>query len=260
MSREYPARPIIGVGTVVWHGDRVLLVQRGRPPRQGQWSLPGGAQQLGEIVGRGGAPRSSRGDRDHRRPRRRDRHGRIRSSATRRAGSAITTRSSISPPRRRPQHWSLATTRPMPAGSSPTRSEGWGCGRRRCGSSSSRERGGAADAGSGASLGGDAGRGTRLAGGAGRPHRAWRPSRDDRAGGQGRCRLRAGRRAHQSGGRQCLASLSPSTRARWQSASWCFLLLIAAKLRASSSSMRCCGISSWVRVAPPEPGSTSSKK
>jgi len=50
MSREYPARPIIGVGTVVWHGDRVLLVQRGRPPRRGQWSLPGGAQQLGESL------------------------------------------------------------------------------------------------------------------------------------------------------------------------------------------------------------------
>jgi 8-oxo-dGTP diphosphatase len=50
MNREYPARPIIGVGTVVWHGDRVLLVQRGRPPRQGHWSLPGGAQQLGESL------------------------------------------------------------------------------------------------------------------------------------------------------------------------------------------------------------------
>jgi ADP-ribose pyrophosphatase YjhB (NUDIX family) len=50
LSREYPARPIIGVGTVVWHGERVLLVQRGRPPRQGQWSLPGGAQQLGESL------------------------------------------------------------------------------------------------------------------------------------------------------------------------------------------------------------------
>ena len=50
MSREYPARPIIGVGTVVWHGERVLLVQRGRPPRLGQWSLPGGAQQLGESL------------------------------------------------------------------------------------------------------------------------------------------------------------------------------------------------------------------
>jgi 8-oxo-dGTP diphosphatase len=50
MSREYPTRPIIGVGVVVWHGDRVLLVRRGKPPRVGHWSLPGGAQQLGETV------------------------------------------------------------------------------------------------------------------------------------------------------------------------------------------------------------------
>jgi 8-oxo-dGTP diphosphatase len=50
MQREYPAQPIVGVGTVVWHGERVLLVQRGRPPRQGRWSLPGGAQQLGESL------------------------------------------------------------------------------------------------------------------------------------------------------------------------------------------------------------------
>jgi 8-oxo-dGTP diphosphatase len=50
MSREYPARPIVGVGVVVWYGDRVLLVRRGKPPRVGHWSLPGGAQQLGETV------------------------------------------------------------------------------------------------------------------------------------------------------------------------------------------------------------------
>jgi 8-oxo-dGTP diphosphatase len=50
VSREYPAQPITGVGVVVWHGDRVLLVQRAKPPRQGQWSLPGGGQQLGETL------------------------------------------------------------------------------------------------------------------------------------------------------------------------------------------------------------------
>jgi 8-oxo-dGTP diphosphatase len=50
LTRSYPNHPILGVGTVVWHGERVLLVQRGRPPREGQWSLPGGAQQLGETV------------------------------------------------------------------------------------------------------------------------------------------------------------------------------------------------------------------
>lgn len=50
MSREYPDRPIVGVGAVVWRGDRLLLVRRGKPPRMGQWSLPGGAQHLGETL------------------------------------------------------------------------------------------------------------------------------------------------------------------------------------------------------------------
>ena len=49
-SRQYPPRPIVGIGVVVWHGDRVLLVKRDKPPRRGQWSLPGGAQQLGETL------------------------------------------------------------------------------------------------------------------------------------------------------------------------------------------------------------------
>jgi ADP-ribose pyrophosphatase YjhB (NUDIX family) len=50
MQRELPERPIVGVGVVVWRDDRVLLIQRGKAPRQGQWSLPGGAQELGETV------------------------------------------------------------------------------------------------------------------------------------------------------------------------------------------------------------------
>jgi len=49
-GREYPLRPVVGVGVVVWHGERVLLVRRGKPPRAGHWSLPGGAQELGETV------------------------------------------------------------------------------------------------------------------------------------------------------------------------------------------------------------------
>jgi 8-oxo-dGTP diphosphatase len=48
--RRYPSRPIVGIGVVVWHGDRVLLVRRDKPPRRGQWSLPGGAQQVGETL------------------------------------------------------------------------------------------------------------------------------------------------------------------------------------------------------------------
>lgn len=50
MRRDYPERPIVGVGVVVWRADRVLMIRRGKPPRAGQWSLPGGAQELGETV------------------------------------------------------------------------------------------------------------------------------------------------------------------------------------------------------------------
>ena len=50
MQREYPPRPWVGVGVVVWRGERVLLVRRGNPPRAGQWGLPGGAQAVGETL------------------------------------------------------------------------------------------------------------------------------------------------------------------------------------------------------------------
>ena len=50
MSRVYPDRPIVGIGVVVWRDDRVLLIRRGKPPRKGEWSLPGGAQELGETL------------------------------------------------------------------------------------------------------------------------------------------------------------------------------------------------------------------
>lgn len=50
MQRRYPSQPCVGVGGVIWKGDCVLLIRRGREPRQGQWSLPGGAQELGETL------------------------------------------------------------------------------------------------------------------------------------------------------------------------------------------------------------------
>lgn len=50
MSRAYPAFPVPAVGAVVWRGDEILLVRRGNPPRQGDWSLPGGCQELGETI------------------------------------------------------------------------------------------------------------------------------------------------------------------------------------------------------------------
>ena len=50
MKREYPDRPIVGVGAVIVDKSRVLLARRGRPPLQGKWSLPGGAVELGETL------------------------------------------------------------------------------------------------------------------------------------------------------------------------------------------------------------------
>ena len=50
MSREYPDHPRVGVGAVVFHGRRVLLVRRGGPPAAGKWSVPGGLVELGETT------------------------------------------------------------------------------------------------------------------------------------------------------------------------------------------------------------------
>jgi ADP-ribose pyrophosphatase YjhB (NUDIX family) len=50
LSREYPARPLVGIGIAVLRPGAVLLVRRANPPAQGEWSLPGGAQRLGETA------------------------------------------------------------------------------------------------------------------------------------------------------------------------------------------------------------------
>ena len=49
-DRAYPERPWVGVGTVVWNGEQFLLIRRGKAPRLGEWSIPGGRQELGETV------------------------------------------------------------------------------------------------------------------------------------------------------------------------------------------------------------------
>jgi 8-oxo-dGTP diphosphatase len=53
LRREYPEAPIVGVGAVVIDGERVLLVRRGHEPLKGEWSLPGGALELGETLQQG---------------------------------------------------------------------------------------------------------------------------------------------------------------------------------------------------------------
>jgi ADP-ribose pyrophosphatase YjhB (NUDIX family) len=50
--REYPERPIVGVGAVIVEGGKVLLIRRRYEPLRGQWSLPGGAVEVGEALER----------------------------------------------------------------------------------------------------------------------------------------------------------------------------------------------------------------
>jgi 8-oxo-dGTP diphosphatase len=57
--RDYPDRPIVGVGAVIVERGRVVLVKRGSPPLQGEWSLPGGVVELGETL-RAAAEREAR--------------------------------------------------------------------------------------------------------------------------------------------------------------------------------------------------------
>lgn len=49
-SGHYPNHPRVAVGAVVFKGDKVLLVLRGKPPADKQWSIPGGCVELGETL------------------------------------------------------------------------------------------------------------------------------------------------------------------------------------------------------------------
>ncbi len=53
MRREFPDRPIVGVGGVVIRRNRVLLIRRRREPLKGEWSIPGGMLELGEELAEG---------------------------------------------------------------------------------------------------------------------------------------------------------------------------------------------------------------
>jgi ADP-ribose pyrophosphatase YjhB (NUDIX family) len=49
-DRRFPPRPVPGVGALIIDGNRILLVERGREPLKGYWSLPGGAVETGELL------------------------------------------------------------------------------------------------------------------------------------------------------------------------------------------------------------------
>jgi 8-oxo-dGTP diphosphatase len=50
LSRQYPKRPVVGVGAVILEGDKILLEKRKNMPSKGKWSVPGGLVELGESV------------------------------------------------------------------------------------------------------------------------------------------------------------------------------------------------------------------
>lgn len=58
MKRDYPERPLIGVGAVIVAGNRVVVVRRGHEPLKGEWSIPGGVLEIGETL-RAGAAREA---------------------------------------------------------------------------------------------------------------------------------------------------------------------------------------------------------
>jgi 8-oxo-dGTP diphosphatase len=50
MPRRYPDAPVLAVGVLLLDADRVLLVQRRRPPQVGRWTVPGGGVEVGETL------------------------------------------------------------------------------------------------------------------------------------------------------------------------------------------------------------------
>lgn len=50
MKRRYPKTPVVGIGAIILRRGRVLLIERARPPAEGQWSLPGGVLEPGERL------------------------------------------------------------------------------------------------------------------------------------------------------------------------------------------------------------------
>ena len=49
-SREYPERPVVGVGGVIVNRGRTVLIRRATEPLRGEWSIPGGTIEIGETL------------------------------------------------------------------------------------------------------------------------------------------------------------------------------------------------------------------
>jgi 8-oxo-dGTP diphosphatase len=49
-TRQYPERPIVGIGAVIVDAGKVVLIRRRYEPLKGHWSLPGGTVEVGEAL------------------------------------------------------------------------------------------------------------------------------------------------------------------------------------------------------------------
>ncbi|MGD0644054.1 MAG: NUDIX hydrolase [Candidatus Bathyarchaeia archaeon] len=50
MKRLYPDQPVVGIGAVIVHEGKIVLIKRGNEPSKGKWSIPGGLVELGESL------------------------------------------------------------------------------------------------------------------------------------------------------------------------------------------------------------------
>ncbi|MEM3378643.1 MAG: NUDIX hydrolase [Candidatus Bathyarchaeia archaeon] len=50
MKKEYPERPVVGVGAIIIKDGKILLEKRKSAPAKGEWSVPGGLVELGESI------------------------------------------------------------------------------------------------------------------------------------------------------------------------------------------------------------------
>ena len=49
-TRRYPNHPLLGVGALIFNDGQLLIVERGKEPLKGYWSLPGGLLEVGETL------------------------------------------------------------------------------------------------------------------------------------------------------------------------------------------------------------------
>jgi 8-oxo-dGTP diphosphatase len=50
VKRLYPDQPVVGIGAIIVHNDKIVLIKRGNEPSKGKWTIPGGLVEVGENL------------------------------------------------------------------------------------------------------------------------------------------------------------------------------------------------------------------